>query len=247
MTKNHLATFLLLALSMTLSSFVEARFSKMVHNVLKEENITATKTNRKFISSSSLYQKLHLDKYGLSEEALDYAIRGYNNLVNDGKVENSKYLTVVDFSQPSTQKRFYLIDLENEELDVNTYVAHGKNSGKQIAEYFSNKINSFKSSLGFYLTKYTYTGKRGYSLRLAGLESKFNSNALKRAIVIHGSDFVNESRAENGKLGRSEGCPAIPRDDAKTVINKVKGGSVLFIYHPSEQYIQQSPVLNDVM
>jgi hypothetical protein len=194
--------------------------------------------------SDVLYETLSLEEVGLNRDALDYAITGYENLLSQGLITNTQYLSIVDFSQPIYSKRFYILDVENRELVLQTYVMHGKNSGKEIAERFSNKINSFQSSLGFYLTKYTYTGSRGYSLRLAGLEEKFNSNAEARGVVVHGSNFINEERAAKGKIERSQGCPAIPQAENKKVISLIKDGSLMFIYHPSEEYLQQSQVLN---
>lgn len=193
---------------------------------------------------STLYNELNLAAYGLSKAAVDYATQGYEKLLNQGLVKNSRYLTIVDFTQPSSEKRFYLLDIETRQLVLNTYVMHGKNSGGLIPEKFSNKVNSLKSSLGFYLTKETYNGKRGLSLRLAGLERNFNSNAEKRGVVVHGSKFISEERAEENKVLRSEGCPALPRSDYARVIQLIKNGSVLFIYHPSEEYLSRSPVLN---
>jgi hypothetical protein len=194
--------------------------------------------------SDVLYEALSLEEVGLNRDALDYAITGYENLLNQGLITNTQYLSIVDFSQPIYSKRFYLLDVENRELVLQTYVMHGKNSGNEIAERFSNKINSLQSSLGFYLTKYTYNGSRGYSLRLAGLEENFNSNAEARGVVVHGSNFINDERAAKGKIERSQGCPAIPQAENKKVISLIKDGSLMFIYHPSEEYLQQSQVLN---
>ncbi len=193
---------------------------------------------------SSLYFELNLAAYGLTQKAMDYAVEGYEKLVDRGMVKNSRYLTVVDFTQPSNEKRFYLIDVESKELVVNTYVMHGKRSGDIIPESFSNKVNSFKSSLGFYITREIYKGKRGLSLRLKGLEDMFNSNAEKRGVVIHGSQFISEERAEQNKVAKSEGCPALPKADYLKVIRLLQNGSVLFIYHPSDEYFTNSPVLN---
>jgi hypothetical protein len=197
------------------------------------------------ISAEALYQELHLADFNLDKAALDNAVKGYEKLLQQGKVENPRYLTVVDFTQSSDQKRFYLIDLEAKELVVNTYVMHGKNSGRETADTFSNRMNSMQSSLGFYVTGNTYQGKRGYSLRLQGQENEFNSNAEKRGVVVHGSKYINEERAEIGKVSNSEGCPALPTEDHEKVIDLIKDGSVLFIYYPSEEYLEHSYFLND--
>jgi hypothetical protein len=194
--------------------------------------------------NTRLYEGIGLAEYGLTRDALDYAVKGYENLLEQGVVANMQYLTVIDFSQPSFSRRFYLIDIENQELVMNTFVMHGKNSGFDVPQKFSNKLNSNQSSLGFYVTKYPYTGKRGYSLRLAGLEKEFNSNAEARGVVLHGSKFINEDRANSKRVERSLGCPAIPQEENMDVINMIKEGSVIFIYHPSEDYLQRSTVLN---
>jgi hypothetical protein len=193
---------------------------------------------------TTLYSEMNLAAHGLSKKAMDYAIRGYESLLDRGLVKNSKYLSIVDFTKPIGSKRFYLIDMENKELVVNTYVMHGKKSGKEVPEKFSNKINSHKSSLGFYITRELYKGARGLSLRLSGLEQGFNSNAEKRGVVVHGSNYISEKRAQKNKILWSQGCPALPKADYNRVMRLIKNGSVLFIYHPSQDYLKNSPVLN---
>jgi hypothetical protein len=242
MLKKFLPVILFLCLAVTSSFSAKAWVTN---------NITASTLSSLFATESEtvafsdlLYESLSLEEVGLNRDALDYAITGYENLLNQGLISNTQYISIVDFSQPLSSKRFYILDVENKELVLQTYVMHGKNSGNETAERFSNKINSFQSSLGFYLTKYTYTGSRGYSLRLAGLEEKFNSNAEARGVVVHGSNFINDERAAKGKIERSQGCPAIPQAENKKAISLIKDGSLLFIYHPSEEYLQQSKVLN---
>lgn len=243
MKKRYIVPGLILALSLTLLSFVNPGISKSApvtdSLVSYEAPATASKS-----MLSSLYESLDLSGFGLSKEAFDYAVKGYQKLVDNGEVEKNKYLTVIDFSQSSRKKRFYLIDVENQELVVNTFVSHGKNSGVDMAKSFSDRINSNQSSLGFYVTKGTYTGKHGLSLRLSGKERGFNANAEPRAIVVHGADYVNAGRVNSGFMGRSQGCPALPMKDYAKVINLIKDGSVMFIYHPSQNYIQQSQLIN---
>ncbi|MDD3877083.1 MAG: murein L,D-transpeptidase catalytic domain family protein [Bacteroidales bacterium] len=148
----------------------------------------------------------------------------------------NKILTIIDFSLPSTSKRLWTINFETREVLFNTYVAHGKNTGDNIAENFSNTPQSHQSSLGFYLTANSYIGKHGKSLRLIGLERGLNDNAIARAIVIHGADYVSESFINaHGRLGRSHGCPAIPLELTNDFIETVKDGTLLFVYHPSYQ------------
>ncbi len=176
------------------------------------------------------------------ENKLEYstflkAIQGYN------RIEDKKagYITIIDFSKPSNEERFFVIDLENKKVDFSTYVTHGKNSGLGTAVKFSNNPNSYQSSLGFYLTKNTYEGSNGYSLRLLGLEPGINSNAMDRNIVVHGADYATKEFMDKyGFLGRSLGCPAIPEEISKEVIDYIKGGTVLYINGNDETYYAKS-------
>lgn len=196
-------------------------------------------------SAAMLYDSLKLNMMGLSHQAYNYALQGFDYLVANGKIANEKILSIVDFSQPSNRKRLFIIDLENQKLLFNTYVAHGANSGKEYANDFSNTPESNKSSLGFYETLGTYMGGNGYSLKLDGLERGFNDNANRRAIVIHGAPYVNESLIQSqGYIGRSWGCPALPEALHKPIIDKIKNGTCLFIYSPNKNYLSHSRILN---
>jgi hypothetical protein len=195
--------------------------------------------------ADSIYDTLKLVKMGLTQHAFELAYKGYFKLVDAGKVEKPGILTIADFSKSSKQRRLYIIDMNEGKILFHTLVAHGRNSGLYYASSFSNTHESNKSSLGFYLTLDTYYGDKGYSLKLRGLERGINDNAYDRNIVMHGSDYVtSEFARSNGYLGRSLGCPAIPTKQTKGIINTVKNGSVLFIYHPSKNYAKQSQVLN---
>ena len=141
-------------------------------------------------TATQLYQSLGLELKGLSKEAFEYAWKGYQKLIENKQVTNTTYLTICDFSQSSKQKRLYLIDINNETVVMNTWVAHGRNSGLDYATKFSNTPESLQSSLGFYVTKQTYTGEHGLSLKVQGLEPGFNDKAFQRAIVIHGADYM---------------------------------------------------------
>lgn len=146
----------------------------------------------------------------------------------------NKVVTIIDYSLPSTYKRLWTINLETGKLLFYTFVAHGRNTGENVAEKFSNKPQSYQSSLGFFLTDHTYKGKNGNSLRLQGLEKNINDKALERDIVVHGAPYVSEGFIKTqGRLGRSLGCPAIPPEITDDFIKVVKEGSLLFIYHPS--------------
>ena len=207
----------------------------------------ATKDDHSVAASAisvNLYEGLGLNEKGLGLDALELAVKGYLHLQAQGTIENSDFLSIADFSQSSRKKRFYLIDMKNQKLIVNTYVSHGKNSGLDMANDFSNTPESEKSSLGFYVTKGTYTGKNGYSLKMSGLEEGFNNNAEQRAIVVHGAAYVNAGRVQSAFMGRSQGCPALPKDSYKQVISLIKDGSTFFVYYPDAKYLSTSDVLN---
>jgi hypothetical protein len=202
---------------------------------------------RRVINQSDyIYRAMGLDKAGLSETAFEYAWRGYHNLVKRGSVRKRSVLSIADFSQSSSEKRMYVIDIRHRRLLYRTYVAHGQNSGAEYAEDFSNEPESFKSSLGFYVTKTTYVGKNGLSLRLDGVDNGYNDQAMKRNIVLHGCAYVGDEYLENfGATGTSLGCPALPQAISAQIIHTVKGGSCLFIYHPTQDYLDHSVVINE--
>lgn len=179
------------------------------------------------------------------EEVLNLFFEGFFKLKDSLQMNNEKTVAIIDFSLPSTEKRLWIYDLESKELLKKTYVAHGKNTGDLFAEKFSNTVSSLQSSLGFYLTGNTYQGKHGLSLYLNGLEPGINNKAKERAIVMHGADYVSESFIQNtGRLGRSFGCPSVANDEAPEIINLLADGACLFIFHPSENYLKQSKLIN---
>ena len=191
-----------------------------------------------------LYEQMNLESLGLSREAFNYGLQGYMDLVNSGDVKNDHILSIVDFSLPSSKKRLFVIDLLTGKLLFNTFVSHGRNSGQEMATEFSNDPNSFKSSLGFFVTGNTYKGEHGYSLQLDGKEKGINDNALERRIVMHAADYVNEQVVKaKGFLGRSLGCPAVPTALHKAIINTIKGGTCLFLYSPDQYYITHSKMI----
>lgn len=189
---------------------------------------------------------MNLGNIGLSRPAFDLATKGYRKLLNKGKIAESAYLVICDFSQSSKNKRLYILDMEKQEVVIQTFVAHGKNSGGEFATRFSNRNKSLQSSLGFYVTDNTYYGEHGLSLRVRGLEPGFNDKALQRAIVVHGADYLESDwvNRNKGMMGRSFGCPAIPQSESKEIINTIKNGSCLFIYHPTKNYLKGSKILN---
>ncbi len=193
----------------------------------------------------SVYDSLRLGPLGLGRQVFDYAMKGFNFMKQMGTIGNDQIISIVDFSKPSSQKRLFIIDLKNYKVLFNTYVAHGAQSGKEFASRFSNLPESNKSSLGFYETLNTYMGDNGYSLRLQGIEQGINDNANRRAIVMHGAEYVNESLIHSrGYIGRSWGCPAVPEKLHKSIIDKIKNGTCLFIYSPDRKYLTRSKILN---
>lgn len=216
-------------------------FSLKVSSIGKVMNITTYEV----ASNDALYEQLSLESLGLSREAFQLALVGHARLVKEGRLDNDDILSIVDFSLPSTKKRLFVIDLTNGQLLFNSLVSHGRNSGKEMATTFSNDHESFKSSLGFYVTGKTYNGEHGYSLRLEGEEDGINDNALDRGIVMHAADYVNERLGRRqGYIGRSLGCPAIPVALHKKIISRIRGGTCLFIYSPNQAYISRSKMLH---
>ena len=191
------------------------------------------------------YDSLQLENKGLKKEAFKYAYTGYKKLIEEGLLNKEGIITICDFSQSSKRKRLYLIDLNEYKLLLNTYVAHGRNSGGEYAKKFSNKPESRQSSLGFYKTKKTYYGGHGLALTLTGLEQGINDKAERRKIVVHGSQYIGDNYKRWGKyMGRSFGCPAVPMKQSRKLIDTIKDGSCLFIYHPSKNYLAGSKILN---
>ncbi|MBC7439221.1 MAG: murein L,D-transpeptidase catalytic domain family protein [Flavobacterium sp.] len=181
-----------------------------------------------------IYSELHTRKFAVPKlECFSEALNGFYNLKSKGIITKN-ILTLIDFSLPSSSKRLWVIDLVTNTILYNTVVSHGINSGGDFATSFSNLQSSNKSSLGFYATGESYIGKNGFSLKLDGLEKGVNSNARARAVVIHGAYYANPSILNSQSyLGRSQGCPALPENLSKEIINIIKGKSCLFIYHPS--------------
>lgn len=207
--------------------------------------VDSTGTISPDVEMNSIYDSLKLKKRGLRKEAFKYAYLGYKKLEEEGQLNKEGIITICDFSQSSKRKRLYLIDLKERKLLLNTYVAHGKNSGGEYAKRFSNRPESLQSSLGFYRTKKTYFGGHGLALTLTGLEPGFNDKAERRKIVVHGSQYIGDNYRRWGKyMGRSFGCPAVPMRQSKILINTIKDGSCLFIYHPSKNYLAGSKILN---
>ncbi|HEY4110719.1 murein L,D-transpeptidase catalytic domain family protein [Puia sp.] len=187
-----------------------------------------------------LYDNLDLQGLSLSRQAYHKAVVGFLSLQITGAIQNAEVLSIVDFSLPSDQKRLFIIDMTNGRLLFNTFVAHGRNSGKLMATHFSNRTNSYMSSLGFYLTGDAFIGSHGYSLQLQGLERGWNDHAFSRRIIMHSADYVSEEHVQqSGYLGRSEGCPAIPETLNAPIIDQIKGGSCLYLYAPVKRFVRR--------
>lgn len=185
----------------------------------------------------TLYQDLNVEQQGLRFDVFEKAMTGYFNLKAEDKLGTKQLLTLVDFDLPSTQKRLWVLDLANKQVLFHTLVAHGHNSGENMATNFSNKNESNMSSLGFYVTQNEYAGKHGRSLKLQGVDQGYNDNALLRSVVMHGADYVSEDFIrQNGRLGRSLGCPALPMDQYAQIIDAVNGETCLYLNGPDTSY-----------
>lgn len=201
-----------------------------------------TKSTR-IATTDELYKSIIFDaESSLSFDVFDKAYQGFQNLKKAGKLEdNAHLLSICDFSLSSNKKRLWVIDLNEKKVLFNSLVAHGKGTGEEFATAFSNIESSHQSSLGFYVTETTYNGSNGYSLKLIGMDKGYNDAAMQRAIVMHGADYVSEDFIKSEKrLGRSWGCPAVPRTLAEPIINTIKDKTLLFIYYPDQQYLSQS-------
>jgi hypothetical protein len=178
---------------------------------------------------------------------LETALAGYELLIEDQYISRPEVITIIDFSLPSDKERLWVLDLVHAKVLFRCLVSHGRNSGELMAEKFSNTPGSNASSPGFYTTGETYIGKHGLSLTLDGLETGINDKARARAIVIHGADYVSDDFIRtHGRLGRSFGCPAVPVELSKEIIQTIKGGSCLFIYVPKPSYTFNSQIISKI-
>ena len=210
------------------SMFVATAASPMVWAGVISSDLTVTRADFGSIGS-------------LKPSVFDLAIGAAACAVKSGVVESPATLTVIDYSLPSTSKRMWVYDLNSRTLAYEELVAHGEGSGENQARAFSNTPDSHQSSLGLFVTDEPYVGKNGYSLRMDGLDTGFNDRARERAIVIHGAPYVSASFAKSqGRLGRSWGCPAVRDVIARSLINRVKGGGLVFVYYPDPAFLAES-------
>jgi len=219
-------------MALLLMSFSANQTSSIKPRLMAAHTASAIETK-----AASIYGQLHSATISAMPkmESFTKALEGFYSLKAQGKITKD-VLTLVDFSLSSNTKRLWVIDLSTNTILFHSLVAHGKNTGEEFADAFSNKAESFKSSLGFYVTGEIYTGKHGKSLRLDGQERGVNDNARNRSVVMHGADYVSESFIrDHHRLGRSQGCPAIPVELTDEIIDAIKDKSCLFIYHPARK------------
>lgn len=183
---------------------------------------------------------------GVSLQVLNLALRAVMCASQLGAITTAPLtLTLIDYSRPSVEPRLWVFDLSRGGLLFKELVAHGRNTGENMAVRFSNEAESRASSLGLFATDEPYMGSNGYSLRLDGLEPGFNDRARERAIVMHGARYVDAGIAAlQGWIGRSWGCPALRPAVARQVIDRIRGGSVIFSYYPDPNWLRTSRFLN---
>jgi hypothetical protein len=230
---------LLVAISLFTISWTPTAALSPANNTLKTSAVrTLSEASLYDQYIQTLYSDIHLAGSGLNVAVFEKAVTGYYNLKNSGKLSRGKsVISIADMDQASTSKRLWVIDLDKKAVILNTWVAHGKNTGDDKATRFSNVNSSNQSSLGFYVTGEVYYGKHGRSLRLDGMDAGYNSNARQRAIVVHGASYVGQGTINAlGRLGRSQGCPAVAPEFADKLISTIEGKTVLFINGTDQSY-----------
>ena len=247
---------------LTLFAVSSYYLSHNLPTVTPDEGVTAARiipisesavsnNNSRFLTRSNfedvvrkMYGDIGLSTYALDYEVFRLAVIGYYSLEQQNALSEKGLMTIINFAQPSTEKRFYTIDMREMKVKYHTYVAHGRNTGENVAKHFSNVPHSNQSSLGFYVTSETYVGSKGYSLRLDGMEKSVNDNIRSRAVVIHAADYVSEKWIKQyGRLGRSQGCPALPPHLSREVIDTIKDKTAIFTYFPDQDYLSTSSYL----
>lgn len=196
-------------------------------------------------AADTLLAALHSAAPDADPAVLDLALQARRCAIRHGAVSNGSRLAVIDYSRPSTQRRLWIFDLSQPSLLFDEYVAHGRGSGENLAQHFSNVDGSLQSSLGLFTTAETYDGDNGYSLRMDGLEPGVNDNARSRLLVMHGAWYVDPLLASTqGRIGRSLGCPALRPAIARPLIDALKQGQLLFAYYPDARWLAQSRFLH---
>lgn len=242
--KTFVAGLILLVCTVGIYSFKSHPGSKpdaVVNNSISKTK--ATSINNGYVTA--LQEKLSKAGTKISDEILSLALMGFNKLNAQQQLSKDSILTIIDYTMSSKDKRLFVIDLKSQELMFKSVVAHGRNTGDEYAKVFSNQLNSHQSSLGFYITQKPYKGSNGYSLALEGVDEGFNDKAKQRAIVMHGADYASEQMIKiKGYLGRSFGCPSLPPQLNKKIIETIKDGNCLFAYYPDQKYLKTSKFLN---
>lgn len=196
------------------------------------------------ITGQDLFSSLSTQAPALHEDVLRKAVTAMDCAVTSG-MEPAERLAVIDFSLPSSERRLWIFDLREQSMLLEDFVAHGQNSGDNHATRFSNILGSHQSSIGLFRTQESYFGRHGYSLRMDGLEYGINDKARERAIVIHAADYVDPAWIERqGRIGRSQGCPAVRPEIAQHVVDSLKDGQFLFKYYPDREWLASSAYLN---
>ncbi|MCE3238759.1 MAG: hypothetical protein K0R24_1740 [Gammaproteobacteria bacterium] len=187
---------------------------------------------------------IHAKAPQLNLTALKLSLTAYQKARQQG-LDTQQLLTVIDYSKPSNERRLWVINLKTNTIVLNTWVAHGKNSGGLNATSFSNNARSLKSSLGVFITENSYIGSHGYSMRIQGLEQGINDNVYHRAVVFHGARYVGADVAKSrGMLGRSWGCMAVGQDTIKPLVDTIKNKTVVVAYYPEPNWLKNSKYIN---
>jgi hypothetical protein len=231
-----------LAVSLCLAPAISARTARAVSHGRKPVDPRATASAAPSTAAAAEWDSNAIAT--IDPQVFQLALGAAQCAVRAGRVADPPTLTVIDYSKPSTSRRLWVFDLHSHDLLYQELVAHGQGSGDNLATMFSNDAETHRSSIGLFVTGDTYVGKNGYSLRLDGLDAGYNDHARDRAIVMHGAPYVSADFARaHGRLGRSWGCPALSDAVAKSVIDRVKNGSLVFSYYPDQHWLQSSPYL----
>lgn len=239
------STTKVLTILLLLASTTAFQYSTSEGEIVAPKRLVTLNSDEFNRFTTSIYRNLKFQDDTLNQIVFHTALKGYMYLKATNQLENPNVLTIIDFNRYCNSKRLWVIDLNAKKVIFNEMVAHGKRTGDDYANFFSNRHRSNQSSLGFYITGGSYYGSNGLSLKLNGIEKAFNSNAYARGIVIHGANYVGDNYLKyNERIGRSYGCPAVSQQVNKELVNTLKGGSCLFIYHSSKEYNENSQLVN---
>ena len=216
----------------------------MLHVYLLAASLAASAPPERVLQAAPSENTLRAQIPRTSHAALAAALQAWRRAVAAGAAVRSDVLTVIDYTRPSTEPRLFVIDVPKSRVRFSELVAHGRDSGGNSTERFSNAGGSHMSSLGVFRAADAYRGEHGLSLHLDGLEPGFNDHARERAIVIHGAGYVStQAVAALGRLGRSWGCPAVRPSFARRLIDTIKDGSLVVAYYPDADWLARSSFL----